>query len=231
MQLDGEDDDEQQQEADEPQEEEEEEEHAAEGDGNESAAEGKQSASGAAASAAASSTTPLKRPMTAYFLFLAAERPAIIAQLEAETAAENAAAIAAAAAAGTEPVPVKSKSRNVALIGKMLGDKWKQLTPEEKEPFLARHTELKAAYDAAILADPSLASKRGGGGASKPSGGAGHEDGALSHDILLPLARIKKVIDLDQDRSRMTKEALLVTEKAAVREKQRTTRDAGARYK
>lgn len=102
------------------------------------------------------------------------------------------------------------------------------------QPYLTRHQELKDAYDAAILADPSLApAKRGG----KPSSGSGsqHEQGALSHDILLPLSRIKKIMDMDPSnadaaaatsataaspaksaapKGRVSKEGLLVLEKA-----------------
>ena len=77
---------------------------------------------GGDATAAASPAAPLKRPMTAYFLFLAAERPGIIAALDVEDAAQAEAGAA-----------VKSRSKNVALIGKMLGDKWKALTEEEKQ--------------------------------------------------------------------------------------------------
>lgn len=102
------------------------------------------------------------------------------------------------------------------------------------QPYLTRHQELKDAYDAAILADPSLApAKRGG----KPSANSGsqHEQGALSHDILLPLSRVKKIMDLDSGgdsaaasasagssatpakatpKGRVSKEGLLVLEKA-----------------
>ena len=74
-----------------------------------------------------STVTPLKRPMSAYFLFLADARPGVIATLDAESQAE-------AEAAGAAPgEPFKSKSKNVALVGKMLGDKWKAMTDEEKE--------------------------------------------------------------------------------------------------
>jgi hypothetical protein len=127
-------------------------------------------------------------------------------------------AAAAAAAAGgegdekKEAAPVKSKSRNVALVGKMLGERWKLLTDEEKEVYHARSKELKEAYEAAILADPSLAPVR----AKRVVASGGANEGANSHEALLPLARIKKVMELDENRGRMTKEALLVTEKAAV---------------
>ena len=60
--------------------------------------------------------------------------------------------------------------------------------------------------------NPALAPSR----KTKHAGGADSRDlGADSHENLLPLARVKKVIELDEGRGRMTKEALLVTEKAA----------------
>lgn len=65
----------------------------------------------------------LKRPMSAYFLFAAAIRPAIQADLDAEAAKES-------EETGRE---VKSKSRSLATVGKIVGDKWKEMTEEEKE--------------------------------------------------------------------------------------------------
>lgn len=129
MQMDDEDDHEQLQaeeeaEAEAVAEAEEEHDEAAEGEGEEGGTEEKEH--NGDEPAASSSSAPLKRPMTAYFLFLAAERPAIIAALDAEAAE-------AQAAAGEGAETVKSRSKNVAVIGKMLGDKWKTMTDEEKQ--------------------------------------------------------------------------------------------------
>jgi hypothetical protein len=65
----------------------------------------------------------LKRPMTAYFLFMAAIRPTVMAELDAAAAAES-------AESGAE---VKTKSRTLAVVGKIVGDRWKAMTDEEKE--------------------------------------------------------------------------------------------------
>lgn len=127
MLMDDEDDHEQLVEEEAEAEAEEEHDEAAEGEGGEEGgAEEKEHNGDEPATASSSSSTPLKRPMTAYFLFLAAERPAIIAALDAEAAE-------AQAAAGEGAEAVKSRSKNVAVIGKMLGDKWKTMTDEEKQ--------------------------------------------------------------------------------------------------
>jgi histone H3/H4 len=188
---------------------------AAEEDGEQEDAEaedGQESDAGADGGAADGSSSggvvPLKKPMTAYFLFLADERPKVTAQLDAESAAE-----AAAPAEGeVKEAAVKSKSKNVALVGKLLGERWNALTDEEREVYHARQRALKDAYDAAIAANPALAPKK----AAKAARSAGAAElGADSHEALLPLARIKKVMDLDGQHARVTKEALLLTEKAA----------------
>lgn len=126
MQMDDDDEHEQQQQQQEEEEEAEREEEEHDEAAAEEGAEAEGADTGDAAAGSSSTTAPLKRPMTAYFLFLAAERPSIVAALDAEAAV-------AQAAAGEGAEPVKSRSKNVALIGKMLGDKWKTLTDEEKQ--------------------------------------------------------------------------------------------------
>jgi histone H3/H4 len=145
------------------------------------------------AGTAASKT--LKRPVSAYFLFMSNLRPTLIAELDA-------AAASASASSGTE---VKSQSKSLAVIGKLAGERWKTLPEDEKEQWQAKAAELKAAYDAAILADPSLkaAPKQKDGG-----------DAAGGPEFVIPLSRLKKIIHLDPSGSKMSKEAVLLTEKA-----------------
>lgn len=66
----------------------------------------------------------------------------------------------------------------------------------------------KEAYDEAIRLDPSLKAVR----VSKDGAGGG-----AAGEFVIPLGRIKKIIDLDKDKGKVNKEAVCVLEKAAVR--------------
>lgn len=74
------------------------------------------------------------------------------------------------------------------------------------QPWLTKAKALKDAYDDAIRANPSLARS------SKESSSA-----TSGIDLALPLARVKKLMDLDPAHSKTTKEAIVITEKATVR--------------
>ncbi|WP_411027357.1 hypothetical protein, partial [Salmonella sp. s54925] len=67
-----------------------------------------------------------KRPMTAYFFFLASARENLRKRRN----------------AGEEDVPTK-----IGDIAKYAGNEWKQMTTEEKQPFTYLHEEAKKEYE------------------------------------------------------------------------------------
>lgn len=170
---------------------------AADGEEGEQEEGEQKSTTGASGDGAAPRT--LKRPVSAYFLYMSHVRPQLLAELDAAAQEES-------AATGKE---VKSQSKSLGVVGKMAGERWKALPDEQKEEWITKSSALKAAYDAAILADPSLKSgpksKDGAGGGGSAVGGS---------EFVIPLGRLKKILHLDASASKMSREALLLTEKA-----------------
>lgn len=155
------------------------------------------------AASSSSSRTPLKRPPTAYFLFLSEARPIILAELASNQAESD------ASGGGV------SKQPSVAVVGKAIGDRWKSLTDQQRQSYHSRAAKMKEEYDAAIAKDPSLkpqSKKRNKDDADQP----GNTIGGMRPEAMLPLGSIRRLIDLDSDKRKMSKEALVIMEKATV---------------
>lgn len=82
------------------------------------------------------------------------------------------------------------------------------VSPSRHQVYYARALAAKQAYEEAIRLDPSLAAPRAGSNAGGSSTG---------NECILPLGRIKKIMDLDKDKGKINKEALVIMEKATVR--------------
>ena len=128
----------------------------------------------AASSAALKADEKLKRPVSAYFLFCADKR----AEVKAELAGQS-----------------------VTAVAKALGERWKQLTAEQKQQYQHTAQTAKAAYDAQL----QLQQKRDT--SSKPSASAEAVVDPLT--LVLPLSQIKAILHKDPAHSRMSKQAAL----------------------
>ncbi|OQR96748.1 hypothetical protein ACHHYP_13653 [Achlya hypogyna] len=119
----------------------------------------------------------VSKPQSAYFHFLAAKRG--------EVKADNPGAA-------------------IGAIQKILGTKWKELTSEEKEPYIQLALDDKERYakeKAELLAR---------GIDIEPE-----KTTVASEDVLsLPCARVKRIINADQDVSKVSKDALIAITKA-----------------
>lgn len=69
----------------------------------------------------------LKRPLSAYFLFAQHIRPTLLAELESGEANESAA-------------PASGKNK-LAVVGKLVGERWKTMSDEEKEVISAQTSQ------------------------------------------------------------------------------------------
>jgi len=167
-----------------------------------------------------SSVGPLKRPMSAYFHFLADQRTKLMAELaEKEESEESQSANTheGKSNSNSNSVHVSGKGWSVAVIGKILGERWKQMSETKKEPYVLLASREKEAYDRAIAANPSLKpSKRVSQHDSSSSSGVGGDVSVsgVGHEVVLPLSRVKKIMDLDQNKRKISKEAVTCVEQA-----------------
>jgi hypothetical protein len=154
----------------------------------------------------------LKRPPTAYFLFLSEFRPIVLADLIQKQKEEE-------KDKGVEVDPtIPRKQPSIAVVGKAIGDRWKGLTDSERDSYHKRSALLKKEYDDAVAANPALKNKRKQKKEENNNLNTGILIGGMGHESVLPLSRIKKLIDLGIDKSKKTsKEAVIMVEKATVR--------------
>jgi len=86
----------------------------------------------------------LKRPLSAYFLFAQHIRPTLLAELESSEGGESAA-------------PANGKNK-LAVVGKLVGERWKTMSDEEKEVISAQTSQAARARRWPSMAPSAAAS-------------------------------------------------------------------------
>jgi histone H3/H4 len=118
-----------------------------------------------------------------------------------------------------EVVKAENPGVGVAQQAKLIGERWASLTKEEKKEYEGLHDAEKAAYEAALAARPEPAVGAGGEGEEEEE-----EEGGSS----LPLSRVKRIIKLDPDISRVTGDAAFLIATATELFLSLLTREASA---
>lgn len=124
-----------------------------------------------------------KSTTTAYFLFCAEKRPEVQEQLKADANGEKV---------------------SVTAVAKALGQLWKQLTDAERQSY----KELAAQKTAENAAAAAAQQEQEGEGEEAGQGQEAEEAGVGKRDML-PLSVVKKIVSLDGDVDRTSKDAVL----------------------
>ena len=94
---------------------------------------------------------------------------------------------------------LQNPGEGVAVVARILGQKWSALSPEEKEKY-----QMRAAEERERVSKELEAYKAAGGIIEDSSSGGGPKD---PNALIFPVARIKKIAKLDTEVKGMSKEA------------------------
>ena len=93
---------------------------------------------------------------------------------------------------------------------KIISAEWRALTDEQKAPYVELTEKDKLRYQAELAA----AKEAGINFSNGSGGGTGEDQDAAPNELVLPLARVKKIMKLDTDVKNMSREATLLVTKA-----------------